>query len=53
MGRKTSLVTDEKNLITAKLGKDKSTLEISKLLGRCHGTIKNFVAEPEREKEVG
>lgn len=51
MGRKSSLSDTEKNLITQELSKGKTTLDISKILGRCHQTVKKFVANPTKIRQ--
>ena len=46
MGRKCSLRDSEKGIITAELAKGKTTLEIAKMIGRYHQTVKNFARDP-------
>ena len=46
MGCKCDLKGFEKSVTTSELVKDKSTLEISKIIGRYHQTLKGIVAAP-------
>lgn len=46
MGRNCDLTASEKSVIISELAKDKSTLEISKMIGRYHQTAKRFIAAP-------
>ena len=48
MGRKCGLTNVEKSTITIELGKGKSTLEIAKILGRYHQTVKNYAKDPSK-----
>ena len=51
MGEKRDLTSNEKSFIVSELGKGKSTLEISKMLGRDHRTVKKFVkSAPSRSR---
>ena len=51
MGRKGGLSASEKSAITSELAKGKSTLEISKNIGRYHQTVKNFVKHPTKVRK--
>jgi len=51
MGRKCDLTPSEKDIITSELSKGKSTLEISKIIGRYHQTVKRFVAAPTKVRK--
>lgn len=46
MGRNCDLTASEKSVIISELAKGKSTLEISKMIGRYHQTAKRFIAAP-------
>ena len=46
MGCKCDLTPSEKDVIPSELFKGKSTLEISKIIGRYHHTVERFVAAP-------
>ena len=52
MGRKCDLTPSDKDITTSELSKGKSTLEISKIIGRCHQTRKRFVAPTKVPKRV-
>lgn len=51
MGRKGGLTASEKSVITSQLAEGKSTLEISKNIGRYHQTVKNFVKDPTKVRK--
>ena len=46
MGPKRDLTSNEKSTIVSELGNGKTTIEISKILGRDHRTVKKFVQFP-------
>lgn len=46
MGQKRDLTSNEKSTIVSELGKGKTTIQISKILGRDHRTVKKFVQSP-------
>ncbi|XP_029641898.1 uncharacterized protein LOC115216572 [Octopus sinensis] len=46
MCRKYDLTASEKSVITSELAKDKSTLEIFKIIGRYHQTVKYIITAP-------
>ena len=46
MNCKCDLIDSEKSVITSELEKGKSTLEISKIIGKYHQTMKNLVEVP-------
>ena len=52
IGCKCDLTTSEKD-ITSEFSKGKSTLEISKIIGRYHHTVKRFVAAPYKDALEG
>ena len=41
----------EKGIITAELAKGKTTLEIAKMIGRYHQTVKNFARDPTKVRQ--
>ena len=47
MGRKRDVTPNEKSTIVSELGKGKTTIEISKILGRDHRTVKKSVQSRE------
>ena len=51
MSRKCALTPSGKDIITSELSKGKSTLEISKIIGRYHQTVKRFVAAPTKVRK--
>ena len=50
MGRKCDLTQLEKDVIISKLSEGKSTLEISKSIGRYHNTVKRFLEDPTKKR---
>ena len=48
MGRNGSLTTPEKAVITSQFAEGKTTLEISKKIGRQNQPVKNFVKGPNK-----
>jgi len=51
MGQKRDLTDLEKSKIVKSLSEGCSTLEIAKILGRDHRTIKRFVAKPQQSRK--
>ena len=51
MGHNGGLSASEKSIITSQLAEGKSTLEISKNIGRYHQTVKNFVKDPTKVRK--
>ncbi|CAI9737187.1 carcinoembryonic antigen-related cell adhesion molecule 5-like [Octopus vulgaris] len=45
-GQKRDLTSNEKSNIVSELGKGKTTIEISKIVGKDHRTVKEFVQSP-------
>ena len=51
MGRICNLISSETDIIISDLSKGKSTLEISKIIGRYPQTVKRFVAAPTKVRK--
>ena len=51
MGTKGGLSNSENATLTSELAKGKCTLEISKMIGRYHQTVKNFVKNPAKARK--
>jgi len=51
LGQKSDLTDLEKSKIVKSLSEGYSTLDIAKILGRDHRTIKRFVAKPQQSRK--